>query len=184
VFSTFVNSMAMFYLNPFFIKKIFEVTQQMETVQSNFLFQSLHNGEVMLWRRILVGPFPNNISNTSSYSWWNRLIDCIIGTGPTLTYSYPEYIWSDSEEGNGPNKFLIRSTCTVMKSCTVNEEFLDRLFSESLESHNPSDVVDMGRSIDQPNTYFPFWFLLPYNNIKIKKPENPPKYVTDHVFYC
>ncbi len=66
--------------------------------------------------RILVGPFPNYIL-THLYILYEIDIDCIIGNGPTLTLLYQEYVWSNSKEENGPNKFLIHSTCNEVMDC-------------------------------------------------------------------
>ncbi len=99
------------------------MTQKKGKVQLNFLFQSLHNCEVRLWRRILVGPFPNNVS-THLYILDKIDIYCIIGNGPTLNLLYQEYVRSNSKEGNGPNKFLIHSTLFYSyEVLDVNEQF-------------------------------------------------------------
>ena len=75
---------------------------------------SLH--EVRLWSRILVGPFPNNIS-THLYILDEIDLDSVIGNGPTLTILHQEYVWNNPIEGNGPNKFLIYSTCNKVIDC-------------------------------------------------------------------
>ncbi len=75
-------------LTPFFIKN--KIYSKEGNGQIKFLIPvSLH--EVRLWSRILVGPFPNNIS-THLYILDEIDIDCIIGNGPTLTLLYQEYV--------------------------------------------------------------------------------------------
>jgi hypothetical protein len=66
--------------------------------------------------------------------------------------------WSNSMERNGPNKFLIQSTCTIMKSWTVNEEFswTVPVFWVTLISQSiwlVKKVLSWTVLIDQPNTH-------------------------------
>ena len=93
------GSMGTVQLKPFSSNQI-EKTQKKGTVQLNFSFQSLYNCEVRLFRRISVGPFPNN--NLTCWSKGNL----------------------NSEEGNGPTKFFIHSPWLQYYKSTANEKFI------------------------------------------------------------
>ncbi len=77
-------------LTPFFIKNKISSESKEGNVPIKFLIPvSLH--EVRLWSRILVGPFPNNIS-THLYILDEIDLDSVIGNGPTLTILHQEYV--------------------------------------------------------------------------------------------
>jgi hypothetical protein len=88
----------------------------------------------------------------------------MIGNGPTLTLLYQEYVWSNSIEENGPNKFLIHSTCNEVR--TVNEEFSWTVpffwVTFNLIDEKDFELDRSHWSIKQTS-----WFLLPYNKINI-----------------